>query len=497
MDRQKPENKRVSEGIDGTQEDKPPTDRDKKNGKATAKHISAGRSKADSRYWEDKVFKPTFSRNGEQIETRAFSARIQYSKKRHTFPLGTGNRQNAGKKAAKIYLHLLANGWDSTLEEYAPKYAHEEQRIATVGEFMSEVRASASVDPQTITNYEACFRRMIADIANIKSEYKKTRRKKVGKKIVEITETKDARYDYHGSERAKWIQKINAINLSKITPAKIQKWKLDYVRQHSEDKTKERNAKTTANSIIRKAKSLFSKKVLPFVTNSLTLPSPLPFEGVDFFPRQSMRYHSKIDAQKLIGAAASELPEKNPEAFKIFLLALGAGLRAKEIDTLLWKQVNLDDGTIAIETTPYFKPKSEDSAGLVELDPEITSILKGYRAAATGDFVLESSRPPRVNVSYHYLRADKAASELKDWLKSKGVDAKKPIHELRKEFGSQVCNKHGVYSASRALRHAGIEITAAHYLDKTKRVTVELGQFINQKIIPIETLQESKNNGTK
>jgi len=497
MTRQTQVNKRDTENSVKSEEDKRGKGRAKLSGKETAKQISAGRAKTDSRYWEEKVFKPTFSKNGKKIETRAYSARIQYSGRRHTFPLNTSNRSNAGKEAAKIYLHLLSDGWDSALETFAPKYAPKENRIATVGDYISEVEATASVDPQTIKNYAACFRRIVSDIFDINSDYEKTLRKKVGKKIVEITVSKDARYNYRGGERDKWVQKVDSINLLKVTPAKIQKWKLEYVRKQSKDRTKERHAKTTANSIIRKAKSLFSKKTLPFVSNTLNLPSPLPFDGIDFFPRQSMRYHSTIDAEELIRDAAKTLPDNYPESFKVFLLALGAGLRAREIDTLLWKQVDLDAGTISIQTTPYFKPKSEDSAGVVELDSEIASILRGYRAKATGDFVIESDHPPKVNVSYHYLRAKKAFKELKLWLKLKGIDAAKPIHELRKEFGSQMCNAHGIYNASRALRHADVAITAAHYLDKKERVTVGLGQFLDEKIIPIETLKKGEKNGTE
>jgi hypothetical protein len=68
----------------------------------------------------------------------------------------------------------------------------------------------------------------------------------------------------------------------------------------------------------------------------LALPNPLPFDGVDFKPRQSMKYRSEIDVLKLIAAATKELRDSSPEAYKVFLLAVGAGLRKKEIDLLEW-----------------------------------------------------------------------------------------------------------------------------------------------------------------
>lgn len=409
---------------------------------------------------------------------------------RHTFPLNTGNRENAGKVAASIYLFLLANGWETTLEKYAPASAPKKAKPATVGEYIEEAKASASVDPRTLNDYASSFRRIVADVCGIDPAFTVTKKAKIDGKEVQIIETRDARYDYRGEAGKKWQEKVNAVRLSEVTLAKVQKWKLAYVRENAgNDLAKERSAKVTANSILRKAKGLFSKNVLPFVEKSLALPDPLPLEGVKFFPRQSTRYVSKIDFGALVGKAFKELPDLTPEPregeeptpgepFKIFLLAMGAGLRAKEIDSLLWRQVDLKAETISIEATPYFKPKSEDSAGVVEIDSEIAEILQGYRAKARGEFVIESNRPPRPNASYHYLRADRAFHSLNAWLKTQGVTAGKPLHELRKEFGSQVCREFGIYAASRALRHADVAITAAHYLDKGERVTVGLGRFL-------------------
>jgi hypothetical protein len=43
------------------------------------------------------------------------------------------------------------------------------------------------------------------------------------------------------------------------------------------------------------------------------------------------------------------------------------------------------------------------------------------------------------------------------------VGGKRPLHALRKEFGSQICDKHGIYAASRALRHSDVGATALHF----------------------------------
>jgi hypothetical protein len=59
-----------------------------------------------------------------------------------------------------------------------------------------------------------------------------------------------------------------------------------------------------------------------------------PFDGIEFEKSQSMRYHSSFDLFGLIEEARAELAEAAREQFKIFLLAVMAGLRRNEIDNL-------------------------------------------------------------------------------------------------------------------------------------------------------------------
>jgi hypothetical protein len=57
------------------------------------------------------------------------------------------------------------------------------------------------------------------------------------------------------------------------------------------------------------------------------------------------------------------------------------------------------------------------------------------------------------------------------WLRKHGVDGHKPLHTLRKEIGSIIASEHGIFEASRYLRHADIHITSAFYADKKKTIT--------------------------
>ena len=250
---------------------------------------------------------------------------------------------------------------------------------------------------------------------------------------------------------------------------------------------KQRAARVSVNSLMRQAKSLFTADRLKFLRLNI---QGTPFEGVRFEPRQSMRYRSPLRVEKLIENAQRELPI---EQLKILLLALMVGLRRNEIDKLEWPAFRWKEGIIRIEATRYFHPKSEDSIGDVEVDPELLETFRRFRARATGDFVVESETAPRPGVTYTHYRCERLFEALAQWLRAQGVIGNKPLHTLRKEFGSQVCARHGIYAASQALRHADIAITSAHYLAPRKRSTVGLGNLLRgwADILPINGKRET------
>jgi integrase len=155
-----------------------------------------------------------------------------------------------------------------------------------------------------------------------------------------------------------------------------------------------------------------------------------------------------------------------------------AGLRRNEIDKLEWLAFRWDQGTIRIEATQYFHPKSEDSLGDVEVDPELLAIFRAFHRRAKTNFVIESTITPQPQASYSHYRCQRHFENLTAWLREQGITGNMPLHTLRKEFGSQVCAKHGIYAASRALRHADITITSQHYLERRQRATVGLGNLL-------------------
>ncbi len=427
-------------------------------------------SKTDVKYWQGAVFRPSYVIHGERRQVNDWLVKLQHSSHRETFSLGTPNKTAAAAKARDLYLCLLGKGWDAARAQFKKKGSTKEC-VITIGDFIDSARPKFPGRTKTFDDYARAFRRIVASIFEIEGGNEK--------------------YDYRAGGRDRWLQKINRVKLSDVTPERIQKWKVAFVRNAGSDPREVRAARISVNSLLRQAKSLFAPDLLRFVP---VPPGLKPFEGIKFEPRQSMRYQSGFDIAKLVGQAQEELPEQQ---FKIFLLASMAGLRRNEIDKLPWNAFRWEKGLIRIEATAYFHPKSEDSIGDVEIDPQMIELFRGYHARAAGEFVIESSVAPRLGTGYSHYRCEELFSALVRWLRANGVDTMTPLHTLRKEFGSQICDREGIYAASTALRHADIAITSQHYVDKKRRVTVGLGGLLRDggNVIPMARGGVEKNNG--
>jgi len=418
----------------------------------------ANLSKTDLRYWKERIFKPTYTRDGDSHQSPNWAVYIQHRGRRHKWSLETPNREAAASKAREIFLCLHAQGWDAAFKKYRPKAA-EKKRDVTVGEFIVEVKAKADLDPKTLEGYCKALRTIISGVFKVDGGKKK--------------------FDYRKEGHEKWISDINGRRLAELTPARVQEWKRGFVAKAKQTPIAQRQAKVSVNSLMRQARSLFSPKVLRHL--AIELPEPLPFAGISFEPRQSLKYRSTFDVMELIRQARAELAESDPEAFKIFLLAVMVGLRRREIDLLEWQSFRWDDGMIRIEPTRFFHPKSEDSIGDIAIDNELIEIFRGYRARAKSDFVVESSHKPKPGVLYQYYRCQDAFKKLTKWLRKHGVKTNKPLHTLRKEYGSQINAIHGIHAASRALRHADIRVTSEYYTDSRMRVTPGMGHLLKEQ----------------
>jgi integrase len=435
-----------------------------KSGTQVANTLTRAVGKNDSRYWRSRIYRPINAR-GEA--SPHYSMRLQMRKQRMGFSLGTGNAEAAARKAANVYTDFLTLGIEGALAKHRPQKAAD--IIATVGQWIEAARSVATVNPATFALYAAALRKIAGDIIRVKRN-----RKRFGPKS--------------GGAQA-YRKAIDAAPLALLSPTAIQKWRMEYVKR-ARTPAEQRSRMTSCNSTLRQARSLFGKKITKFVP----LPEPPPFQHVEFFPRQSAKYFSRIDAKALLTKAQSELAEKDSPAFLVILIALAAGLRKGEIDTLCWHQIDFERGLIRIEHTDTANLKSADSRGEVPIDASVVELLRGFHARKTGEFVIEGgdnlSGPRTWGRNY---RVQSVFDQVTAWLRKHGVTARKPLHELRKELGALITAEHGIYAASRVLRHADLSTTAAHYTDLKTRPTIPVGEWLMPKnVVPMKHTHKRK-----
>src|SRR5262245_48923378 len=90
-------------------------------GQSEARDSRSKLAKTNVRYWDGKLRKRTYVWNGKDVEVPEWQVRIGHAGKQQWFNLQTTNRTAAADKARKVYLSLLAKGWDQTLAEFKPK----------------------------------------------------------------------------------------------------------------------------------------------------------------------------------------------------------------------------------------------------------------------------------------------------------------------------------------------------------------------------------------
>lgn len=420
------------------------------------KALRGAGNKLSPLFWASRVFK---KKNDRGEESSNYSMRVGFKGKRLSFSLRTSNKDMAARLAAGIYNDLLVLGVDATLAKHSPQ-EQKGEAVATIGEYIAAAKAVMDVRPASFAGYAASLRRIAGDIL----DKKRSRRAKIAAKNA----TKE---------------EIDKASLEILTPNAVQAWRLAFVARAGRNAKKARAARITSNSFVRNAKSLFSPRVVKFLA-ALRLPEPLPFFGVEMFPRESMRYHSKIDAGEIMRNARAELAETKPEVFHVLLLAVACGLRRGEIDSLTWADINFKERKIHIDFSEHGELKTEDSRGSVDMDDTTAHLLQGYRAkleAKAEDFVIPAYKAGAGDMSREWgnrYRTGATFEKACAWLRANGVDANKPIHCLRKEAGSIIATRDGIFAASTFLRHSDIGVTAKYYADKKTKTTIDMASLL-------------------
>ncbi|HNQ88084.1 MAG TPA: site-specific integrase [Verrucomicrobiota bacterium] len=428
-------------------------------------------SRFSPRYWRTRVFRPVAVRpDGTRDEAQHFFVRVGHAGRREAIGLGTNDREAAARKAAALYAKLKAGGWDRVLREFRRETAAPKETGLSVGEWIALASEYAPNPPRTATNYAYALRRVAADIAQAKPARGKSR------------------FDPCGA----WREQTDTLALATLTPVAVEDWMLTFLKPHRGKPLAEQKATRSMASYLRNARALFSRRVLDAMRkHNVPLPNPIPFADVRLAGKAgSTRYHSTIDARALLRDAQAELAESDPDAYAVILLALGAGLRRSEIDALQWQSVMPDRGIIRVQTTAQRHVKSEESEGDVVCDAALFVELEKTRRPDGTLYVVQPSTEHPPTRAAQFYRCKPTFDRVTAWLKAHGVLTAKPLHTLRKEFGSLVADAGDIHQAMLQLRHAQISTTEAFYADRRHRATVGVGAILNSPTATSATIDE-------
>jgi hypothetical protein len=422
------------------------------------KEVRKQASRFAAGYWAGRVFRPTYRRDGKQREVPEFYVQIQHAGRREKIALAINDREVASRKAAKVYEAIRTKGWDQALREFSPERSNPQNRT-TVGGHIELVKSVLRVRDVSSHKYSYCLRRIAADIAG-------------------INDGGTSKFD---PAHRPWRDKADKIKLAILSPIAIETWKTAFLAKAEDNPAAQQAARRNINYFIRNARSLFGKKVQRKFKELGLSAFVNPFEGVELEKQGSTRYVSMINPGELLRKARKDFRKRDPDSWKVILLALGAGLRRAEIDGLCVHQLVFSRSIIQVLTHEHFETKTDESAGGVQVDISLLEELKQHLDPSS-PFVIEPNTPAAQGKrASGYYRCERTFTRVTNWLRENGVRADRPIHVLRKEFGSIINAQSDIFTASLQLRHASIATTAASYADNRRRSTVAIGDMLKTK----------------
>jgi integrase len=228
-------------------------------------------------------------------------------------------------------------------------------------------------------------------------------------------------------------REIGARRLADLTPQTLQSW-IEGCRLKP----------ITLRAILKNAGSVFSRPSLQAMAmTELTNPfARLIRPKIDREPFQSPPREWII---KLMRQGIKDLKGSVRLAF---LLALGAGLRWGEIISLTWENVRKDSVTVLA---------SKAKGRRARVVP-VSKLVQGVLSSARSEGIVINADAKQVH------------QDLCNWLIKRGIKDQKPVHYLRKCFGSLAVGDHGIFIASKLLGHSNITLTASTYAGQVDKL---------------------------
>ena len=146
-----------------------------------------------------------------------------------------GEQAQAAVEARKLYQELRANGWDETL------------RTQATGRFQKRSAGRSAI-----------YRRCEGEKRHLREDPGRLRGGVAQDRRGHLRARRHGGQEITDSSRS-LAREINAIKLRTLTREKIETWRVDFIRRKGIDPLSEKSARVSANTFIRRARSLFAE----------------------------------------------------------------------------------------------------------------------------------------------------------------------------------------------------------------------------------------------
>ena len=422
-------------------------------------------------YWRSRLFRNTYrDRQGQTVEIPEWYVRMRHDGKTKRVRLNSGDKDQAAERALRLFQFLQDEGWEAVEKRQARAPA-----TPTVDEFIAaylEATKSFEAAPRPITLhlYTRCLRQLC--------------------KVAEVTLIKD------------------------LNQEAVERFRDRYRAEARSAGRDEQSIQNTTANIIRNAAACFSREARAILERKGTLftnpfenirtkvdikpVAPLPHTVVDRIwneahllrdgdpeaaapnLKQYLKTYRKSHGGRKPGRwIPVDFRKGHPEAYAALLMALGLGLRANEIDKARWSWFSFDskgECYLKVRREDDFVPKG-GTERILKVPTEVHEALVATRSDLSSPYVLggPASTESSTKGAGFYRRME-TIRVVNLWLRQRGVEADskfgKPLHRLRKQFGSELATRHGIFVTQKLLGHSTPTITAKHYAALTELPTL-------------------------
>jgi integrase len=343
------------------------------------------------------------------------------------------------------------NSLEAAQAKFNPRALTRPGNFSSIGEVIDLYKAervALDVKEETAKRYYGCLINIL-------------RRVHAWRKGVQISSLSGVR----GSEKTEW-PKWTKLSLTVLDERLLEDYKKLMLEGDGEELDEEEalTAKVTTDSNIRQARSLFGEDAMRLYNKRhLALPDLSGFMGVSLFNAKKYFELAPAAVVRRIFLESAALKSTNLSAYRVLFAAVHCGMRRAEIAALQMPWLEDEDPpTIKLRERGEFKPK-HGHGRTIEVEQWVAAELRAI-AASPARYMEEDAN-----------RRDLACRQLVEWLQARGIEAPKPLHELRKLWGCYIAKSKGLLAAQKMLGHHDANTTSKFYADN--RLAADLIPF--------------------